>query len=80
MSKWQPISTAPRDGTDILGCYAWTMADGVYRIGWIADGYLDGHFDGGRWVFASLGIDPEEYSAPTHWMRLPDPPKQDNGP
>lgn len=81
MSEWQPIETAPRDGTDILVCSAWIMADGAYRIGWAADGY----FDGDCWVFGSFDVDPDEYSAPTFWMPLQTPQKdqthdQKNGP
>jgi hypothetical protein len=71
MSEWQPIETAPKDGTAILVCSAWTMPDGLYRVGWIADGF----FDGGHWLFGWLDLDPEEYSPPTHWMPLPAPPE-----
>jgi DNA-binding XRE family transcriptional regulator len=69
VSEWQPIETAPKDGTDIIVCSAWIMADGAYRIGWVADGY----FDGDCWVFGSFDVDPEDYSAPTHWMPLSAP-------
>lgn len=69
MSEWQDISTAPKDGTGILACSAWIMADGAYRIGWVSDGY----FDGETWVFGSFDVDPDEYSAPNHWMPLSAP-------
>jgi hypothetical protein len=65
----QPIETAPKDGTAILACGAWTMPDGSYWVGWIADGC----FDGEHWRFGSLDLDPEEYSPPTHWMPIPAP-------
>lgn len=66
MSEWQDISTAPRDGTDIVACSA-RLVDGAYRIGWVADGYLDGDC----WVFGSIDVDADEYSEPTHWMPTP---------
>ena len=56
---WQPIETAPRDETEILGWSAewrWVM----YAICW---------FKNGRWCAAThIGSDP------THWMALPEPP------
>lgn len=68
--QWLPIERAPRDGTAIIGAAYWTMADGVYRLGWMAEGYLDGD----RWSFASFDLDEDEFSLPTHWMPLPAPP------
>ena len=62
MSDWQPIETAPRDGSQFL---AW---DGVCieNIKW----------RNGMWQ-TSWAHD-EKYSmngAPTHWMPLPQPPE-----
>lgn len=68
---WRPIASAPKDGTEVLGCFAFKKSDGSYGIGWVADGYLDG--DG--WVFASFPLDADEYSAPNYWMPLPTPPQ-----
>ena len=59
--EWQPIETAPKDGTAIL---AW---DGIC-IECIK-------FRGGLWV--TTWEHDEEYSelgGPTHWMPLPAPP------
>jgi len=67
---WRTIESAPKDGTEVLGCFAFKVPGGVYRIGWVADGYLDGD----EWVFSSFPLDADEYSAPTHWMPLPTPP------
>ena len=60
--KWQPIKTAPKDGTWIL---AWS--DGDYDVvQWIDDSFaVDGYFS----PAAGGSIDPE------YWMPLPNPPK-----
>ena len=65
MSKWQPIETAPTDGTAVL-LYPylddWANAYVVY-------GYatLDGEW------FSEVGRLTFE---PTHWMPLPEPPEE----
>lgn len=64
--KWQPIETAPKDGTIIL------VADkGVYvaRIAQWDKGMLR---SGGGWLDAWNSDNVE----PTHWMPLPDVPKR----
>jgi hypothetical protein len=65
-SEWQPIETAPKDGTYIL----LFIEDSVISARWrIAD-----------WDVAVLsshgcGCCASGNSAPTHWMPLPEPPK-----
>jgi len=66
---WQPIETAPRDGTYFIGFWphmSGSFADhqGQYRTRWTGWG-------GGCWEGDALGR-PVEY--PTHWMPLPPPP------
>lgn len=62
--KWEPIETAPRDGTWILG---WRKSnvfiDGVQTV--MAFDDVEDH-----WVDGCFEVDP-----PTHWMPLPEPPK-----
>jgi len=61
MSEWQPIETAPRDGTPVL-CYYPPEGgdDGVCEVySSLGDGYYEFLLDG---------------RDPTHWMPLPDPP------
>lgn len=84
MSGWQPIETAPRDGTELL-LYSLDVVrypgagDGVV-VGW-AVRVLGGH----RWVCdiaTTDGYDDDmwlsnEEITPTHWMPLPAPPKPD---
>jgi hypothetical protein len=64
--KWQDISTAPKDGTQILiGGTNWRgkffMADAIWRDGWML-----------------FHPDEDDYTAeshnPTHWHPLPAPP------
>ncbi len=61
--EWQPIETAPRDGTRI---YAWTSAWPIARpISW-----FEGYRERGWWVFDSC----TEAVGVTHWQPLPAPP------
>ena len=56
--EWQDISTAPSDGTRILGCRVdnnEARCEVVYR-------------DGGEWT------DGEYTYSPTHWIQIPSPP------
>lgn len=67
---WQPIETAPQDGTAIM-------------CGWFSDDqhaalpepvrFVDGHwFQAGCWD----DRDADQVIPPTHWMPLPDPPTE----
>jgi hypothetical protein len=61
---WQPIETAPKDGTSIIAAQAGTAADcGV--IAWDTDF--------GRWMDLMDDYDEPNW-LPTHWMPLPPPP------
>lgn len=56
--EWQPIETAPKDGTHVLGwCRHWGRD--VHEVY-----YWTGL---NRW---------QTTMQPTHWMPLPDPPKE----
>lgn len=60
--EWQPIETAPRDGTEVL-----LFDNGIYGLGWWALG---------EWRdFGDAGCAGSEAFAPTHWMPLPKPPR-----
>ncbi len=65
MSDWQPIETAPRDGTEIIAASIYTVR-GRPRV-WNV--YLT-CCDAAGWVTTRGGK-----AAPTHWMPLPEPPK-----
>jgi Lar family restriction alleviation protein len=59
-STWQPIETAPRDGTKFL---AW---DGEELIAWRYEG---------RWIYGQEMESPYlTHWSPTHWQPLPIPP------
>lgn len=68
VTTWQPIETAPKDGTFVL----LLEEDGDPVIGAFVDfkgkepsGYHNGWFD---------NISGQYEITPTHWMPLPDPP------
>lgn len=71
MNEWQPIETAPKDGTRILAFYP--KEEENYKILSVALIYRkwrlcpDGGYD---FEFEIVGD-------PTHWMPLPNPPKQE---
>jgi hypothetical protein len=71
MSEWQPIDTAPKDGSNVLVCIAgltgsqgeafWYQGD-EYASGWIT-------WDGANHTRTFYT------TPPTHWMPLPEPPE-----
>ena len=61
-AAWQPIATAPRDGTDII-VYRPTCKPNVY-IPQVGTDY----FNKSGWQNST------DADQPTHWMPLPDPP------
>lgn len=71
MSEWQPIETAPKDGTLIL---AWHRYMGPAIIYW---GCIQAHSPIFFWIPASCKILHwlSDAEAPSHWMPLPEQPK-----
>jgi len=71
-AQWQPIETAPKDGTWILVHHEWGIDFARWRPSdrWQAEGWETELYD-------RYG-EPAEEIDPTHWMPLPDPPKQEN--
>jgi hypothetical protein len=77
-SEWQPIETAPKDGTPILA----RLGPFVYIVFWSDDSKLkspipwwemgSAEWENNKWI----GYHEEYYAAsPTHWMALPEGPK-----
>jgi hypothetical protein len=62
--EWQPIETAPKDGTPAL-FYERNTYDYEIHLG---------YYDKGSW-WNNL-FEPYRFY-PTHWMPLPEPPKKD---
>lgn len=63
---WQPIETAPKDGTIIFG---WEPRASKWKIKFMV---FVNTKDGGYWTNAlTTGA-----VLPTHWMPLPEPPKE----
>lgn len=67
MSEWQDISSAPKDGTTILGAWRIHGAKWARQPIWFR-GTPD---KGGRWMLSWDASDVQ----PTHWMPLPSPPE-----
>lgn len=76
MSEWQPIETAPKDGTEVL---LWFAQFGWRSIGaWLPWGDSSYPFlwqCAGRNLHRPWKYEGDDGSYPTHWHPLPEPPK-----
>lgn len=69
MAEWQPIETAPRDGTRIL-----FYTPGDEETGWLGI-VTESHYD--KHGLVDLFVPQwQDGLEPTHWMPLPDPPRR----
>lgn len=71
-THWQPIGTAPKDGTKIL----------IFKHGWIA-AYLcrwaeDAYHGVEGWWFANMQLSNRDGLMPTHWCYPPTEEKADD--
>jgi hypothetical protein len=64
--KWQPIETAPKDGTEVL-IFQRIKDQGEKDLLHLAVASWEGSYWDDR-------IDMPPWPKPTHWMPLPDPP------
>jgi hypothetical protein len=67
MSEWQPIETAPKDGTYIV-LRLFHRLEGAAIGRWFDFGQVI-HGVTGYWTANATQVEP------THWMPLPEPPK-----
>jgi len=67
---WQPIETAPKDGTEILAYYGQEGRGQILILAWDENWWGPGN---GDWVLNGE----KDYATPTHWMPLPAPPIED---
>ena len=70
MSDWQPIETAPKDGTRILVL----IGSKVQIAQWNEDGYVKKPTPFWHWA-PGLGKGFNRGQQPAHWMHLPEPLK-----
>jgi hypothetical protein len=65
--QWQPIDTAPKDGSPFLAYWLRRHTDGKrYEA---AQPYVVAHYQGNHLYPSWIGDD-----TPTHWQPLPEPP------
>ena len=73
---WQPIDTAPKDGTRVL------LWDGRCVTCGGFDALLDENFPGKEWQGMARYWGSSSYFIlsirPTHWMQMPEPPEADH--
>lgn len=69
---WQPIETAPRDGTEILLGYAGSHSCAGY---WMGDPALN-YWNETGWFWTGANVITEHPDSPTHWQPLPPPPEE----
>ncbi len=63
MSEWQPIETAPKDGSMVIVA----LLDALGGVAWVSNAvFVDRD---ARWSNKSFWL-----YQPTHWMPLPEPP------
>ena len=77
-NEWQPIDTAPKDGTQIIGYEPQdSIYGGVIGIQWIPQTskmYFGSEIKlGGYWA---KSVHTQVVLKPTHWLPLPELPKQ----
>ena len=67
---WQPITSAPKDGTKILLGKIVGHPDHPTALWWATSGYWSA-----KWHNWNDGIEPAGLAGPTHWALLPSKPR-----
>lgn len=74
--KWQPISTAPMDGTVILVLQPYGVGFDIFCAAWRQGGPF--FYDEGHWyIYDGKSSHPLRGKMPTRWMPLLAPPAQE---
>jgi hypothetical protein len=83
VSEWQPIETAPRDGTIIDVWLQESLSDIRFYCSsepkYLSDDKYGGRSAGWFWKDGKFrpylpGLNMPVFVMPTHWMKLPEPP------
>jgi len=72
MDNWEPIETAPKDGTQILCCEQYRVSKIGYSMG--GDVYI-GRCTQGEWIDYEW-FNHNGFCVPTHWQPLPKATKE----
>lgn len=72
MSAWQPIETAPKDGTKIIG-----LREGQARQCYWGEYYPKQYVWFTGRTLPTMSAEPETFQ-PTHWIPFPSPPNTIN--
>lgn len=81
MNNWQPIETAPKDGTPILiyEPFSEYIDEGIYIVEWRTERYVVRSSSYKCWVVQHTYQDEQggevTIDNPTHWIPLPEPPE-----
>jgi hypothetical protein len=75
MTDWQPIETAPKDGT-VIDLWCWPYNGQARRM----TGYWWVRGVGWRTDLRENDIAKSKWNKPTHWMPMPAPPKAEGQP
>lgn len=91
MNRWRPISSAPKDGTEVLVWYDFATVPIVhiafYRSGKVIAELIEFGLsfepnEVGWWSYIENSMTQHQltkYNTPTHWMPLPPAPEGPNG-
>ena len=77
MSEWQPIETAPRDGTDVIVMYMHIDTQIVHNAFWMGEDDGCDEREVGWWSYDKSEVSRlklDDWMTPTHWTPLPPPP------
>lgn len=79
-NAWQPIETAPKDGTDVIVMYMHIDTQVVHNAFFSSEQENWDAEDIGWWSYEHFEvrrIKLDDWMAPTHWMPLPQPPAKE---